>query len=205
MLARIYNKTIIFILYIIVTFLLLEILTIKIENNVSEQYVSLKETVVADETEHENSWEHLHVPTNVDTSFKSYMDYRTIKDRNSKQYHLQTLAYTDEEGFRRIDEYYLVAVGTFYSENCGSILEIGFSEGKVITAIVGDIKQDIHTNETNQYAEVVGDLVNIVEFIVDTEKISEKTLYMGDCSYSGMNGTVKYIKINNDNYLTKHQ
>lgn len=205
MFLRIYSKTIVLMSYIIATFLLLEFLTLKIENNIGEQCAPIKETIVSGEMECENSWEHLNVPTNVNTSFKAYMDYRTIKDKNSQQYYLQELAYTDEEGFRRIDEYYLIAVGTFYSENCGSILEIGFSDGKVITAIVGDIKQDVHTNETNQYSEVVGDLVNIVEFIVDTEKIPEKTLYMGDCSYSGMNGAVEYIKISNDNYLTKHQ
>ena len=43
---------------------------------------------------------------------KTYMSYKTITDKTSRQYELQTIAYTDEYGFRKIGDRYLVAIGT---------------------------------------------------------------------------------------------
>ena len=47
---------------------------------------------------------------------KTYMDYRTITDKSSKQYKLQqdNNVYTDDEGFRKIEDKFIVAVGTYY-------------------------------------------------------------------------------------------
>ena len=39
----------------------------------------------------------------VNTEFKTYMDYRTITDTSSAQYDLQQHAYTDSQGIRRVD------------------------------------------------------------------------------------------------------
>lgn len=51
----------------------------------------------------------------LDTSFKSYMDYRTITSTTSDQYALQKQAYTDEFGLRKVGGFYCIALGTYYT------------------------------------------------------------------------------------------
>ena len=126
----------------------------------------------------------------IDNSFKTYMSYKAISNKSSNQWKLQQLAYTDDKGFRKIDNYYLVAVGTYYSEKVGTKLRITLEDNKVIDAIVGDIKKDIHTDSNNQYVLKNG---NMIEFIVDIDKLEKLSKKMGDVSYSGMKG--KIIKI----------
>lgn len=57
------------------------------------------------------------------SSFKSYMDFRCITNRSSLQYKMQQQAYTDENGLRKIGEYYCVAMGTYYG-NLGDKLYV---------------------------------------------------------------------------------
>lgn len=126
---------------------------------------------------------------NVDTDFKAFMDYRTITNRSSTQYSLQQLAYTDADGFRKIDDYYMIAVGTYYSDYCGKTFLIVLDTEIEFYAIVGDIKQDIHTDINNQYAGNG----NVIEFIVDTRHIPTYCYQMGDMSYAGFEGQIEYI------------
>lgn len=132
--------------------------------------------------------------SDIDNSFKSYMDFRTLDDENSIQYEIQNLAYTDDEGFRKIDDDYLIALGTFYTEQCNEKFEIELSDGRIFTALTGDIKADVDTNSTHQYHTING---NMIEFIVDTDLINELSMEMGDMSYSGFEGKIirisKYI------------
>ena len=123
-------------------------------------------------------------------SMKTYMDYRTITDRTSKQYYLQQLATTDADGFRRVNNYYLVAVGSYYSTQIGQELLIVLEDGKVLNAMVGDLKQDRHTDSSNRYVEGNG---NIVEFIVDTDVLSKDSIRSGDVSRSGLSGRILRI------------
>jgi len=132
------------------------------------------------------------LPT-VDTSQKCFMDYRTITDPDSFQYTLQLMATTDENGFRKIDGRYCVAVGTYYSSFCGSLLDITLENGTVIKCIVGDIKQDIHTDELHMYATASD---NLVEFIIDDSIIPVECKLHGDMSYvNNFNGKVTGVKI----------
>ena len=132
----------------------------------------------------------LDLPEEADGKFKTYMDYRKITNKNSKQWKLQEQAWTEGRGFRKIDEYFLVAVGTFYAKEVGKELLIEFEDGQQIKAIVGDIKQDKHTDPTNRYVPVNG---NIVEFIVDAEKLDPEVIRRGDVSWLGLNGKIKSI------------
>lgn len=132
----------------------------------------------------------LDLPEEADGKFKTYMDYRKITDKNSKQWKLQEQAWTEGRGFRKIGEHFLVAVGTFYADEVGKELLIEFEDGERIKAIVGDIKQDKHTDPMNQYVPVNG---NIVEFIVDTKKLDPEVVRRGDVSWLGMNGKIKSI------------
>lgn len=128
---------------------------------------------------------------NVNTSFKSYMSYKAITSKGSLQWKYRQLAYTDESGFRRINDDYVVALGTYYSQQCGERFRITLSSGKVFTAITGDIKSDRHTDSTNRYIPKNG---NVVEFLVDVGSISKKSRQMGDMSYSGFEGSIISIE-----------
>lgn len=132
----------------------------------------------------------LDLPEEADGKFKTYMDYRKITDKNSKQWKLQEQAWTEGRGFRKIGEHFLVAVGTFYADEVGKELLIEFEDGQRIKAIVGDIKQDRHTDPTNRYVPING---NIVEFIVDIEKLDPEVIRRGDVSWLGLNGRIKSI------------
>lgn len=112
------------------------------------------------------------------------MDYRTITDTSSAQYQLQEDAWTDDNGFRRAaDGSYLIALGTYYtSEECGKRFSIVLEDGLVLDCLVGDIKADCHTDETNRFREVNEELGCILEFIVDVDKIPKQVRVSGDCS-----------------------
>jgi len=94
------------------------------------------------------------------STFKSWMDYQAITSKSSKQYQLQQLAKTDQNyGFRMVDGNLLVAMGSQYGP-VGKKYIIQFEDGKVINAMIGDIK--------HEGCESSGDN-SMIEFIVDTE------------------------------------
>lgn len=124
---------------------------------------------------------------NKDTSFKTYMSYRAITDTSSTQYELQQEAWTDENGFRRIKDDYLVAMGTYYAEECGIRFKVTLEDGNEITVMIGDIKADIHTNSTNQYTPVYDSngifiSANVLEFIVDTDVLPKRVKRLGSAN-----------------------
>ena len=120
---------------------------------------------------------------NTNTSMKSYMDYRKITSKISPQYKLQQRkdVHTDNEGFRRIGDKFIVAVGIYYSDSVGDCLSIELSTGRVFEAIVGDIKDNSHTDKMNRQHKVDG---SVVEFIVDTKNMDKLAKKMGDVSYA---------------------
>lgn len=122
------------------------------------------------------------VPTG-DTSFKSYMDYRTITNTRSKQYDIQQHSKTDADGLRYYGSYYVVALGTFYSDTIGTRVRITLDTGVQFYAIVGDIKANCDTDKTNRYSPMAEGRKNVVEFIVDTDVLDRKAKMMGDISY----------------------
>lgn len=145
------------------------------------------------------TYESCEVP-DFDTSFKGYMDYRCITDKTSAQYEFQEQAWTDANGLRRVNDDYMVAMGTYYTEECGSRFKIGFESGIEVTVFVADIKQDCHTDEKHQYTPVYdtnGDLfsANVLEFIVDTEKLpNDVALYGSIDRIEYLQGNIRYIE-----------
>jgi hypothetical protein len=130
-------------------------------------------------------------PIGQRSSFKSWMDFRMITNRTSRQWELQQHAYTDDNGFRRHGDLYMVAVGTYFLENgVGDILEITFSTGDSIRAVVGDVKDDRHTCEYNRESVADG---SVVEFIVDRRQLDRMAVLMGCMTYAGMVGEVMEI------------
>ena len=120
------------------------------------------------------------------TSFKSFMDWRTITSPTSEQWKIQHSehTWTDSDGFRRYGDCYLVALGTYYSSSCGDVFEITLDNGEAFQAMTGDIKADVHTDAKHQL-RVVGNTKNLVEFIVDSDVISAACWKTGDMSYAG--------------------
>ena len=120
------------------------------------------------------------------TSMKSYMSYKTITDKSSEQYKLQHSKdiYTDNEGFRRIGDNFIIAIGTYFGCNVGQEVMVKLSSGVTFKAIVGDIKANQHTDNINIQHSVDG---SVVEFLVDSSKLVETIRKMGDCSYSSAN------------------
>ena len=110
--------------------------------------------------------------------FCSYMPqfdqslYDVHLDTSSPQYRLNKLCKTDKSGFRRLDQAYLVAMGTYYGnrDNIGDLYYITFkrSNGEkiTITAALGDVKSDKETDSLHQY-HAHGDKT-VVEFIMGT-------------------------------------
>lgn len=119
---------------------------------------------------------------NGDTSKKTYMDFKKITSKSSDQYKIQQLdnVYTDDEGFRRIDDKFIVAVGSFYGK-VGQELRIELSTGRVFNAIIGDQKADRHTDSNNQRHKSDG---SVLEFLVSTDSLDTLSKKMGDISHA---------------------
>ena len=110
---------------------------------------------------------------------KSFMGYKTITDKTSKQYKLQQeVAYTDELGFRKVNNRYCVAIGTAFNASVGQYFDAELENGTIIECIVGDIKDDRDTDKSNVFTSQGCCL----EFIVDTKKLDGIIKTVGNCS-----------------------
>ena len=114
----------------------------------------------------------------ADSEFKSFMDYEKITSTTSRQWQLQRMCTTTSNGLRIYNGRYTVAVGTYFDAPVGTYIDVTLSTGKVLKCIVGDIKQDIHTDSMNIQAESG----NVVEFIVDENKLSDDVHLSGTIS-----------------------
>lgn len=133
----------------------------------------------------------LDLPKGTKGGMKTFMDYRAITDESSKQYALQQLAVTDNHGFRKFQDKYIVAVGTHYAKEVGKELIVTIGDAYEIKVVVGDIKRNKDTDVLNQYATLSG---NIIEFIVDEDKLTNKVLRTGDVSSLGLYGPITKIE-----------
>ena len=125
--------------------------------------------------------------------FKSYMDYRCITNRSSRQYKLQRKAVTNKSnGLRMIKGRYCIALGSYYTRKIGAKVDLVMGSGKVVKCITADMKSDRDTvNNHRQHRDG-----SVAEFVVDTRKLSKKVRRMGDVSYtSPFKGRIKKIRI----------
>ena len=109
--------------------------------------------------------EEMELPKDTEGTTKTYMNYKSVTAKGSRQYALlnSKKAYT-QNGFRMYDDCYCVALGSYYSKLIGTKFEIELSTGVKLKCILGDQKSDRHTDENHQYAVKNKD---IVEFIID--------------------------------------
>lgn len=94
---------------------------------------------------------------------KSYEYASAITNKGSKAYELKSISETDENGFLRYKERYLVAIGTHFNAPVGTFITITLENGEEIPAVVGDIKADKHTDQNNVYSMTC---ICATEFIV---------------------------------------
>lgn len=129
---------------------------------------------------------------------KAYENYSAITNRYSKQYQLGVNAWTDDYGFRIYDNRYLIAVGTYFGAPVGQYIDVELENGVIIPCIVGDIKSDVDTDESNVYSLSCG---CATEFIVDGWKIDPYT--RGDVSsvFEEWNSKVIHIIVYDYNYF----
>lgn len=136
---------------------------------------------------------------NADSSFKSYMSYKAITKKDSPQYKLQECCTTDNDGFRKIYDLYVIAVGTGVGGRVGSFIDITLDNGIVISGIIGDYKNKSHTDSSN----LISGNGCCCEFLVDTSSLNDDVKYHGDVSYlhNGWDGNVKDITVYDSNYF----
>jgi len=143
----------------------------------------------------------MEVPAEVDTSFKTYMDYRCITNRYSEQYrYIQTWAWCDYDGFMRADgekdlgiedNYYLVALGSYYGTQIGDKYRITTDLGNTIYAVLADCKADRDTDYTRRYSYNN----DVVEFLVYTPRLPVEVLRTGSANtYMPLCGKITAIE-----------
>lgn len=134
------------------------------------------------------------VPNN--NGFKAYMSYTAITNKNSAQYKLQQKATTGEYGIRKVGDRYCIALGSYYTTQIGTKVDVVMKNGNVVKCILGDVKANIHTDSTNR-ANPNG---CVVEFLVDMQRLNNVCRKMGNMSYvpSGvLKGEIESIRVYN--------
>lgn len=146
----------------------------------------------------ENSYIVLDVPNSK--NFKSYMDAKTITNKNTTQYQLKYSYELDyNTGIYTVNGRYCAALGSYYTKNIGTYFDVVMKSGNIIPCILADCKADKHTDELNQYTVSNN---SIVEFVVDANTVSSilkeiKGSNTGDISHLGdiFEEELDYIKI----------
>lgn len=152
-----------------------EVITLQTEvNNGNQKLFEYEEKLKQYETKKPDNQ-----PNNADWgSKKTYMSYKAITNKSSKQYALQQIAITDADtGVRTVDGDYCVAIGTGWGFSVGDKILVTLSNGKTFNAIVGDIKSNAHTNSDNKTTSHDG---SVVEFIVDIPSLPNIARKMGN-------------------------
>jgi hypothetical protein len=138
----------------------------------------------------------------IDNSFKTWMSYKAVTNRRSPQYKfIHTYGWCGTDGFMRCSgerdlgieqDYYLIALGSYYGTTIGTKYRITLDTGRVFYGALADCKSNRHTNSTNQYVLKNG---NIVEFLVDTSKLNKDVKRAGSANvYTPLNGDVVKIE-----------
>lgn len=148
-----------------------------LETEVVEEIEIIQETIEKNEVEIPNYIAKYVCPNN---SFKSYMSYKAITNKSSLQYKLQQKAYTGEYGIRMVEGRYCIALGSYYSENIGTKIDLIMANGSILPCILGDQKADQHTDAQNIRARDG----SVVEFIIDKKSLHKTARQMGDISYA---------------------
>lgn len=128
------------------------------------------DSVVLNIDGNEHIYNYSFMPENTSEDFgrtKTYEFYQQITSATAPQTKLNRVsdAYTDNQGYRKILDYYLVAMGSYYG-TIGDVFEVELDTGRIILVIKGDTKADKDTDATHRYQ--ASDL-SVLEFICDRD------------------------------------
>lgn len=124
-------------------------------------------------------------------SFKSYMDYRKVTNKNTKQYKLINSNNTKIKDNGLIEDSnsnVYVAMASVYG-SVGDVLEITLDNNTTISVLIVDIKSNKDVENGQHKLDK-----SVVEFVVDTNKLSRKVKMTGDISsIDGYEGNITSI------------
>ncbi len=129
----------------------------------------------------------------------SYEYRQNITKKSSDQYKQlqQPNVYTDELGYVKLDDRYLIAVGTAYAGNVGDKIDVLYEDGTILKCIVGDFKSDRHTDPSHRY-HVGGWETRLVDvdtgenFVLGTDT-GARNVVMQDLYFEGDGSVVEFI------------
>lgn len=138
-------------------------------------------------------------------TFKPYTRYTAYNLKSSQQYKLQKAAWTETRtGIRIVTDpngvdRYCVALGTAWAggqpKHIGRCLDVYMENGAVLHCVLADVKRQEDTVDgANLYGKTNND---VLEFIVDGQKISQAVKTTGNVSNAGPEfvGGVKKIEV----------
>lgn len=164
--------------------------------NLSNDSIKAEQLVYEETKDAENANQSLtEVSYNVtdNYNFKSYMDYRCITNKKSKQWQIVSESAPDNNGLMMFEnKYYCIALGSAFG-NVGDKMLIKLSNGKEFYAIKADAKADIHT--TIEKGKISAD-GSIAEFIIDKNNLNRTVRKMGNVSaLDNFSGSIVSISI----------
>jgi hypothetical protein len=118
------------------------------------------------------------------STFKSWMSYEKITNTSSRQWKLQQIATTDEYGFRKVGEYYMVAMAKQYGP-VGSKYIITFRGGQQMPVIIGDVKANTSCTHPDG---------SMFELIVVSDRMPSNVKRSGNYN-SMIEGTITEIRV----------
>lgn len=128
----------------------------------------------------------------------SYNGGKTI-ERSSKITYgdlgdINDLAEPDSDGFMKLDERYLIAVGSRFGTVAGQYIDLVLENGVVIECIMGDAKADVDTDSTNTFTYKSS---CCSEFIIDEASIRSDIYERGNASlkYSSWDSPVVSVVV----------
>ncbi|MCM1298213.1 MAG: hypothetical protein NC228_01510 [[Eubacterium] siraeum] len=121
----------------------------------------------------EKEEEKLQLPK-VKSNVKFFTDYRSYNLWYTPHYRLQQAAWTDEQGLRRFNEDYIVALGSYYSTRIGDRFCVTLDTGRSFTVIVGDGKWDEDCDSLCMYTPCIDNGGFFSKFEPDEETLKRK-------------------------------
>lgn len=122
----------------------------------------------------------------VSTNMYTYMDYRAITDVTSQQWAYQQVCDTNIYGIREIGGYFAVAMGSYYSTTIGDTFHITLKNGSEFDVFLADCKDDADTDSVHMGTAIQNydgkDCLNVIEFVVDTDVVSNSVKKAGTFS-----------------------
>ncbi|MBP5325614.1 MAG: hypothetical protein J6Y86_08990 [Pseudobutyrivibrio sp.] len=158
---------------------------------VAEETTEAEEEVETIEYEIPSSFVHPETGETV-----SYNGGKTI-ERSSKITYgdlgiINDLAQPDADGFMKLDDRYLIAVGSRFNTVAGQHIDLVLGNGLIIKCIMGDAKADCDTDATNTFTYRSR---CCSEFIIDSNTIREDIYERGNASIKYATWDAPVVKV----------